>query len=329
MMPRNPWSVLGYAALNLLIAAGPHPAAASPGGRCDRACLEGWVDRYLEAVVAHQPARVPLAKGVHFTENGQRLAVGDGLWNTASARGSYRLYVADPAATQAGFFGTIRENGKPAILALRLRVVADEITEIETLVARDDAGALRLEKLGAPHPVFLAAVPAAERAARDALIKTANMYFSGLERNDGRGAYPFTPDCNRIENGKQTTNQPAATPQAFDIGALGCKAQFETGFFRFVTRIRDRRFVVIDEERGLVLAFVFFDHAGNIPRVTLTDGRTVPIGVARPWTWEIAELFKVERGLIRQVEAVLQESPYGMNSGWSSWQDGLSGEARR
>lgn len=329
MTTRNPWSVLKCAALNLLIAAVAYPAADSPGGRCDRACLEGWLDRYLEALVAHQPARVSLAQTVRFTENGQRLEVGDGLWNTVSVLGSYRLYVTDPEAAQAGFFGTIRENGKPAILAVRLGIVSGEITEIETLVARDEPGALRLEKLGAPNPVFLAAVPAAERAARGELIKTANMYFTGLERNDGRGVYPFTPDCNRIENGKQTTNQPAETPQPFDIGALGCKAQFETGFFRFVTRIRDRRFVVIDEERGLVLAFVFFDHAGNIPSVTLTDDRTVPIGVARPWTWEIAELFKVQRGLIRQVEAVLQESPYGMNSGWSSWADGLSSEVRR
>lgn len=31
---------------------------------------------------------------------------------------------------------------------------------------------------------------------------------------------------------------------------------------------------------------------------------------------------------IRQIEAVLQLAPYGMNSGWSSWEDGLSSTAR-
>lgn len=311
----------GAAALILVAAA----AAAAP---CDRPTLERWVDRYLDAVIAHAPDRVPLAPGARFTENGQRLEVGDGFWNTASGRGSYRLVVADPAGGQVACFGTVRENGKPAILALRLRIEGGAIAEIETLVARDEPGALRLEQLGAPHPVFLAPVPAAERAPRADLVRTANRYFAGLERNDGRGDYPFTPDCNRLENGQQTTNRPAANPQGFDISALGCREQFATGFFRFVTRIRDRRFVVVDEERGLVLAFVFFDHAGNIPQVTLTDGRTVPIGVARPWTWEIAELFKIERGRIRQIEAVVQESPYGMNSGWSAWAEGLSGEAR-
>jgi hypothetical protein len=303
-------------------------------GQCDRACLNGFVDQYLDAVVARDPSRLPLAKTVKFTENSQRLALGDGLWNTASARGTYKLYVADPQAGQAGFFGTIRESGTPAILALRLRVENGQISEIETLVARDETGAQRLEKLGSPHPVFLETLPPSERASREELIKTANTYFTGLERNDGKGVYPFTDDCNRLENGKQTTNNPSSragepeNARPFDVDALGCKEQFESGFFRFVTRIRDRRFVVIDRERGLVLAFVFFDHAGNVPTVTLSDGKTIPIDLARPFTWEIAELFKVENGLIHQIEAVLGEAPYGMNSGWSSWEEGMSSRAR-
>jgi hypothetical protein len=297
-------------------------------GPCDRSCLEGLVDQYLSALVAHDLSRLPLAKTVKFTEDGQRLELGDGLWNTASALGIYKLYVADPQAGQVGFFGTIRENGTPAILALRLKVEAGRICEIETLVARDEAGAQGLEKLDGPHPVFLETIPLADRASRKELIETANIYFKGLERNDGKGVYPFTDDCSRLENGKQTTNNPSEEARPFDVGALGCKEQFEIGFFRFVTRIRDRRFVAVDQERGLVLAFVFFDHAGNIPTVTLTDGRTIPIRVARPWTWEIAELFKVEKGLLRQIEAVIREAPYGMNSGWSSWEEGLSSRAR-
>jgi len=88
-----------------------------------------------------------------------------------------------------------------------------------------------------------------------------------------------------------------------------------------VTRIRDRRFVVIDPERGRVLAFVFFDHAGNVPSVTLTDGRVVPIDVSQPRTWEIAGLFKIE-------ETVIERAPCGMAPGWSTWEEGLSSEPR-
>ena len=302
--------------------------ARAGAGPCDRACLEALIDQYLAALPARDPSRLPLHANHKFTENGQRLELGDGLWNTASDLGTYKLYMADPQAGQAGFFGTIRENGTPAILALRLKVENGTMSEIETLVARDETGAQQLEKLDGPHPSFLETIPLAERASRESLIETANAYFTGLEQNDGKGFYPFTEDCNRLENGKQTTSNPSEEPRPFDVAALGCKEQFEIGFFRFVTRIRDRRFVVIDQERGLVLSFVFFDHAGNIPTVTLTNGQTIPIGVKRPWTWEIAELFKVEKGLMRQIEAVIAECPYGMNSGWSSWQEGLSTQAR-
>ena len=51
---------------------------------CNRTCLEGFANQYMEALVAHDPSRAPLAKNVKFTENGQELAVGDALWATAS-----------------------------------------------------------------------------------------------------------------------------------------------------------------------------------------------------------------------------------------------------
>ena len=40
--------------------------------------------------------------------------------------------------------------------------------------------------------------------------------------------------------------------------------------------------------------------------------------------WQIAELFKVEKGLLHEIEAILERVPYGMGSGWSSWEDAMS-----
>jgi hypothetical protein len=95
-----------------------------------------------------------------------------------------------------------------------------------------------------------------------------------------------------------------------------CREQFESGLLHFVSRIRDRRYVVIDEERGLAMAFVFFDHDAGASRTFQTpNGRTVTAGPTVPWTWHIAELFRIEKGLIRQVEAILERAPYGMVSG--------------
>jgi len=216
------------------------------------------VDQVLDAMVAHDPAPLPLATVCRFTENGQRLELGDGFWNTASARGSYSLDFADTQAGQAGLFCTVRENGTPAMLALRLKAEDGKIAEIEILIARDPSGAQELEKLGSPHPIFLEATPFAARASREELVRISDLYFSGLERNDGKGVYPFTDDCIRVENGKPTTSNPAAPPDSgsadasgnpppFSWKAWGSRTQFDLGFFRFVTRIRDRRYVVIDQ----------------------------------------------------------------------------------
>jgi hypothetical protein len=318
-------------------------ADAALAADCNRACLEGFVDRYLDAVIADQPSAVPLAPNVRFTEDGQQLLIGDGLWNTMRAKGHYRLFVSDVPAGQVAFFGTIEEDhrdpdkGTPAAIALRLKVRNEQITEIEQIVIRDEAAAKRIEALGSPNPVYLETVPASERMSRADLIATANKYFSGMQQNDGKGDYPFAADCNRLENGGQSTNVPPkeGEKRADPKTALGysgqwsCLEQFQSGLLHFVNRIRDRRFVAVDQERGIVFAFGFFDHSGGATRTfKVPDGRTVTAGPVQPWTWEIAELFKVEKGKIRKIEALLHRSPYGMLSGWSTFTQGMSDAAR-
>ena len=305
---------------------------------CDRACLENLVATYLDAVVANDPDAAPLSDDVRFTENGQRLEVGDGVWYTLEAKGEYRIFTADVEAGQVAFIGDIgeehREPGQvtPALLALRLRREGGEITEVEHFVVRSEEAARRVAA-ATPNPLFTQSVPAGERMSREELIATANMYFTGMQRNDGRGDYPFTADCNRFENGMQSTNAPVPPGQAPADPATAtsysaqwsCLEQFESGLIFFVNRIRDRRFVAVDPERGLVFSFVFFDHSGGEYRHGATpDGREVVAGPVQPWTWGIAELFKIENGLIRRIEAILERVPYGMNSGWSSWEEGMS-----
>ncbi len=319
------------------------PALVFAAEACDRSCLESMVDRYLDAVVANNPAAVPIAPTAKFTEDGQRLVIGDGLWNTMKAKGKYRLFVTDVPAGQVAFIGTIEEDhrdadkGTAALIALRLKVENKIITQIEQIVVRDEKAAANVEKAGSPRPAFLKAVPAASRMSRADLIKTANKYFTGMQNNDGKGDYPFADDCNRFENGGLTTNAPLKEGQtrpdpktSTNYSAnWSCMEQFKSGLLHFVHRIRDRRFVAVDEERGIVFAFGFFDHTGGATRTfQVPDGRTVTSGPVQPWTWQIAELFKVEGGKLHEIEAILQRSPYGMSSGWSSWDQGMSDQMR-
>ena len=303
-------------------------------GACDRACLEGFVDQYLDAVTAHDPKLVPLAKNVKFTENGQKLEIPDGLWNSMAGKGTYRLFVDDPQAGSVAFIGTIKEEGRTpnepiaGVIALRLKLQNRQISEVETFVVRNPQTAERLEKIGAPNHLFLEAVPESQRMSRADLIKTSNMYFSGMQQNDGKGVYPFADDCNRIENGMQTTNAPLKEGQARPDPSTATNYS-QSGLLHFVTRIRDRRYVAVDQERGLVFSFVFFDHsAGKTRHFETPNGRAVVAGPTQPWTWEIAEMFKVENGKLHQIEAVLDRAPYRMTSGWSSSEDGMSDRAR-
>lgn len=330
---------------------------------CDSACLKNYVDQYMDAMLANEPKETLFAKDCVFTENGVRLPLGDeGLWASMVGKGTYRFYVPDVETRQIGFFGTAREEPqnagdepRPVAIALRLKIENGLISEAEQLVIRPEdnilnpargtprpSAAVNIEKmgkeLGNPHPIFTEVIPENERPSREEMIKTANYYFSGMQKNDGKGVdntgtYPFTDDCDRYENGGRSTNVPLAPGQEMPdplketvySAHWGCKQQFESGLIHFVTRIRDRRFVAVDREHGIVFSFCFFDHsAGKSRHYTTPDGRQVVEGPAEPWTWQIAELFKIEKGNIRRIEAILQRCPYGMNSGWSSYEDGMS-----
>ena len=230
---------------------------------------------------------------------------------------------ADPATGQIGLFATMKENGKPFVMGARLKVELGRITEIEVILYRsgsgpawNDAGVVALDKLGKPKDLWM--VEPKERLSRQQLVAVANAYFDGLQRNDGRGHYPFADDCDRLENGVYTTHNPGTVKMGdIDIGAMGCKQQFETGAYGVVTRIHHRRFLLVDEERQIVFALAVFDHAGTIPELTTPDGRKIPTSFfSKPSSILISEAFKIRGGLIQQVEAVGASVPYHMLPGW-------------
>ena len=295
---------------------------------CDRACLEDYTDKVLDAMIAHDPGKLMLAKDVRYTENGVELIPGDGLWGTASARGNYSLYVCDPEAGQVGFYGTLLELGNMDYVALRVKVYEALIEEIEVIAVRPSGNASGPEGLPAlsvgqivdqqkPRRQFLETVPKDERMTRENLIKIANSYFTGLANQTGKFTAPFADTCERLENGTRSTNlepNPNTSSGSLDILSMGCEEQQKSGWFAFVTEIRNRRFPVVDIERGLVLAFGFFDHDAAVRSYPLPDGTMTPNILSYPQTIEISELFQIGKGKIDQIEAVINSVPYGMKS---------------
>jgi hypothetical protein len=308
----------GVALLTCLTLAAGSAANAQDTASCDRRCLQGIADRYLAALVAHDPTRAPLAPNVRITENGQTLGTEHGLWKTAAANSKFRLYMADPEQGAVGFIGLVMENDSPVPLSLRLKVANGQVTEAETIVARNTPLA-KPDGFTTPLPILLAPVTAADRSTRAAMVRIADSYFTGLDTDHSGTNVPFDPKCQRREDGTITAN--STDPKASPMQKLGCKAQFDTGFSVLVTKVRDRRYPIVDVERGLVFAQVFFDHTGTVASFKM-DGKEVevPADFRRPKTLQIGELFKIEHGRIRQIEAVLVDVPYGMKSGWRSQQ---------
>jgi hypothetical protein len=284
--------------------------------------LIGFVDRYLGALAVNDPAGLPVSSDARFTENGQELALGKGLWATATSVPDYDyLYVEDLGLGQIGWIGVIGENGRPAVVFIRLLVRDGVIAEIETIVRREQPRLDDPANMAEPRAKAFTELDPAECTSRDALVETAHRYFDGLVQVEG-DMIPASDDCIRIENGTQTVRVADVSHLAGSASALifplGVREQVNTGYFSYMDDIRDRRVVAVDESRGLVMLVVVFDHSARkrsvqvrgVGEVELPAYHQVPNSVL------IAELFRVRGGTIEHIEAVLEFVPYGARTGW-------------
>jgi hypothetical protein len=165
---------------------------------CDRACLKGMLDLYLNAVIQHNPSAVPLTPGYRQTENAVVRRPGQGIWQTAKALAKVQRRYFDPVTQNTAYFGTLEEaSGNAAVVTLRLKVADRKVAEAEWYLARKGdpgigvgAGSQAnnafwdLEYLAA-HPPVERVVSKAERVSREDLIAITNSYFDSLSARDG------------------------------------------------------------------------------------------------------------------------------------------------
>jgi hypothetical protein len=268
---------------------------------CDRTCLVSLTERYVTSLTAHDAAALPWTPNARITENSAPLKPGEGLWKTATTLVARRELFADLVNGQTAFWGVFDEGGTPAILHARLKVQDGRIAELETIVARRGSHALFApDTFARPVPMFDAPLKPEERVSRARLIEAANGYFEGLEQHNNR-LVSSADVCNRYENGVLMTNRPG-TPPTPRACAMAVDRLFQ------IKRVFDRRFGVVDEERGVVMSTIMFD----IP----ADAAATPPREARMLL--LAELFKVVRGEIVRIETVMHNLPYGAVSGWAA-----------
>jgi hypothetical protein len=275
---------------------------------CDNACLRTLADQYLTALVKHDASKLPLAKTVKFTENGQALPITEGLWKGATRVGPFREYFVDASTGNALFVGVIDESGAPAILAARIKVTDRKIAEIETVVARKGSHPLFTpELLTAADPLFAARVSEDSHVPRARMIEIANLYLDGLEQNSSANI-PATPDCDRFENGTKTTfRTPTSGNCAKSADAIN-----------YIKAVKDRRYFIVDEATGVVACTIVFDIPGGDVMTSPASGSEAQLQTTlrKPRMLLLTEIFKIDGGNIARIQAVMHNLPHGSKSGW-------------
>lgn len=266
---------------------------------CDRACLADVMTRYLASLVAHDPKQAPLAASARFTEDSEVLPVGGGLWKTASKLRPFRTDFLDVREGVAAVHAVIEENGSPVLFAARLKVVDKKITEIETMVVRNQKEGVLFapDSLAQASAAMVTMPPKAELTPRDKMVDIALRYPGGLKIGSfEKSGVPFAADAYRFENGVRMAGPGCTFRPPSCENMRGQQLPTLAGIQASVA--------AVDEENGTVLLYMDFGK-GSLPGPDSAGKSLVTF-----------EAFKVYGGQMHAVEAVLEGRPSDTPRGW-------------
>jgi hypothetical protein len=266
---------------------------------CDRECLRGKVTQLLYAFLKHDVSKLPVANTLRVTEDAvEKPLARVGLVSTVTRLRGFRQDIIDERSGVAGAHVVVEESGAPVLLVVRLKVVGDELTEIELVATRSSAEGLifNIDGLSAPSEVMNYAPRPEQLSTRDEAVKAALHYPEGLNaaKTFADVNAPFAANAYRYENG-----QVMAGPDC--KFAPGCQ-DISTQSLEIFNRLGNvqTRVVAVDERMGIVwlrMAWGVRESGG--------DQLTV---------WET---FKVYDGKIHAVEAFMRILPFEKrNGGW-------------
>ena len=175
---------------------------------CDRECLKGFITQYIDAMLAHTPDVLPLAEDVRFTEDCKEINVGEGYWKDISGSVAWRLDVIDVRLGGAFAFFVIKEGNSSILYAVRLKIVDEKITQIETIVVknRTEGMLFQPQNFKSPGDSLMTKMPNPELLnTREKMIDIASKYPEAMKQGkksfNDNGLY-FTKTAYRLENGQ-------------------------------------------------------------------------------------------------------------------------------
>ena len=283
----------GFAVLSavmLVLGLLPSPALAQ---QCDRACLTGMMTQFVDALVAHDPSKLPLTKDVRFTEDSRNARLGEGIWKSVTAAGGFRQDYIDTRKQVAAAHVLLREGETQVLYSVLLHVAGRQIAGIETLVQRvGPTGKFQPTELGKPIRGMNDPVPAGKKNSREEMVRIALTYPEGLRVGSFTdGGTPFADNTYRVENGAIMADQTDPRRRMYDQNII-----VHPGIIASVA--------AVDEENSTVLLWMNFGHTGD------------SYGVGNALV--TFEAFKVWDGKIQSVNAFFKGLPISTGRFWPS-----------
>lgn len=261
-------------------------SGAAPEAACDRRCLVDLADRYMSALVRHDPSTLPWANAVRYSENGVPMQVGEGEWSTVTGASKSPLVAADPATGSVAWLGVVEEHGDPAFYGMRLDVHDGRIAAVEaTIDPARGGGPFGEAAMQLPEAAFTQAVPAGKRSPRARLAELVQHYNAshrpaGDRLRDGR--MPIVD----VERGVVVYSGFVDHPASGDASPAAARPTEH-------------------DERTMA-------RRGRAAQDAAAHGAARDAGLPYPVTQSVIEAFKIGDGRIERVAAVSTLLPYGM-----------------
>ena len=172
----------------------------------------------LDALLKHDVSGLPVADTLRVTEDAVEKPLAKvGLVGTVTRLRGFRQDIIDERAGVAGAHVVVEETGAPVLLVVRLKVVADKLTEIELVATRSRAEGLifNIDGLSTPSAVMNYAPRPEQLATRDAAITAAlNTRKGRVPAKTFAAVNAPLPQRLSFENGQLMAGPTAICPRA-------------------------------------------------------------------------------------------------------------------
>lgn len=259
---------------------------------CDRECLKEFITIYMNALLAREPDLLPVSENVRFTEDCKEMKIGEGFWKEAAGSIQYRFDILDERMNGAFAFTVLKNGSTLTLYGVRLKISADKITQIETMVVKNSSDGMIYTPNGfkTPDDSIMRKMPQESQLnSREEMIEMAVKYPESFKVQGStfqKGGVPFVKSAYRLENG-QLMAGPGCT---FFSGCSDIRTQALPHLPYMLYEV-----ALVDEQAGIVLLRMNFG-AGSImqdPAATL----------------DVFEAFKIYGDSVRAVIAFMQIVP--------------------